>query len=414
VDHPRILVIYPYPSIDTNPFMAFLLESLAARRVAVDVLLEHSPQFVAPDPFGASVHLKVMPSALADHQPVSDRNLLRRVAMKLILPSRHPDYSLRFDPTIFGLRETKRYSVVVGVDPHGITVADRFNRWARRPLVYVSFEIQFAGEATSPYEAHLLGIEREACRRAAVALVQDEERAEVFCRETSFPRERVLVVPVAPPPDHAPRTDYLRRALAIPSDRRIVLYCGALEPWASRDELTELVSHWPERYCLVVHTSSRVDKRKARYLERLTETGRIFVSAQPVGRRDLRTLVASADFGLAPYKPVPDHWWTGDNLYHLGFSSGKVAYYAMCGLPILARPLPVFERVFARYDCGRLYSRLADTGGYLEEMDRTYARHAEEARRFYREQLDPVPGMARFCDTLMRLAADASGRHHRS
>jgi hypothetical protein len=28
-------------------------------------------------------------------------------------------------------------------------------------------------------------------------------------------------------------------------------------------------------------------------------------------------------------------------------------------------------------------------------MDRTYARHAEEARRLYREQLDPVPGMAR-------------------
>ena len=42
---PRILVIYPYPSIDTNPCMAFLLESLAARRVAVDVLLEQSPQF---------------------------------------------------------------------------------------------------------------------------------------------------------------------------------------------------------------------------------------------------------------------------------------------------------------------------------------------------------------------------------
>ena len=55
---PRILVIYPYLSIDTNPFMAFLLESLAARRVAVDVLLEQSPQFLAPDPFGTSVHLK--------------------------------------------------------------------------------------------------------------------------------------------------------------------------------------------------------------------------------------------------------------------------------------------------------------------------------------------------------------------
>jgi hypothetical protein len=83
-----------------------------------------------------------------------------------------------------------------------------------------------------------------------------------------------------------------------------------------------------------------------------------------------------------------------------------VAYYAMCGLPILARPLPVFEREFARYDCGRVYPRLAQTGDLLAAMDRNYEHHSREARRFYSERLNPVPGMRVFCDRLMKLSME--------
>lgn len=117
----------------------------------------------------------------------------------------------------------------------------------------------------------------------------------------------------------------------------------------------------------------------------------------------MASLVASADFGLAPYKPVPDHWMTSDNLYHLGFASGKVSFYAMCGLPILARPLPVFEREFSNYKCGKVYRRVAETGQMLEEMDRDYAHYSAEAQRFYQKRLNPAEGMQKFCNNLMDL-----------
>jgi hypothetical protein len=104
-------------------------------------------------------------------------------------------------------------------------------------------------------------------------------------------------------------------------------------------------------------------------------------------------LVSSADFGLAPYKPVPGDLWTGNNIYHLGFASGKVSYYALCGLPILARSLPVFEREFSKYSCGKIYQRLADTGPLLEEMSRNYQHHSRE-RCAYHERLNPVNGRA--------------------
>jgi hypothetical protein len=183
-----------------------------------------------------------------------------------------------------------------------------------------------------------------------------------------------------------------------------VLYCGNLQSWASRDELEEMVSYWPDDYCLVIHNRSKVQKTLERYLRRLTETGKIFISAQPVGRKEMCALVSSADFGLAPYKPVPGDLWTGNNLYHLGFASGKISYYALCGLPMLARPLPVFEREFSSYKCGKIYRRLAETGALLQEMSRNYEHYSREAVRFYNERLNPVAGMENFCDRLMELA----------
>jgi len=211
-------------------------------------------------------------------------------------------------------------------------------------------------------------------------------------------------VPVAPPPQHVAKSDFLRKAIGIPPDRRIVLYCGNLQSWASRDELEEMVSYWPDDYCLVIHNRSKVQNTLERYLRKLTETGKIFISAEPVGRKEMCDLVSSADFGLAPYKPVPGDLWTGNNIYHLGFASGKISYYALCGLPMLARPLPVFERAFSHYKCGKIFRRLSESGDLLEEMQRDYESYSSESKRFYHEWLNPENGMATFCDRMLDLA----------
>ncbi len=369
----------------------------------VDVLLENGGGLASPEPTGNGIYVGYLPSNFFS-QWTSLRGLPKRIALKLLRPRRYSDYSLGIDPVVFGLLKARRYSAVVGVDPQGISSADALNRWAKKPLVYISFEVLFAEEVTSSDERALKHTERAACERTSLVLIQDEERAEVFCREMSFPRDKLVLVPVAPRPQEVVKSDYLRKTLGIPPDKRIVLYCGNLRAWASRDELAEMVSYWPENYCLVIHSMSKIDNRRmAQYLKRLTETGKIYIYSQPVPSRDMASLVASADFGLAPYKPVPDHWMTSDNLYHLGFTSGKVSFYAMCGLPILARSLPVFEREFAHYKCGKVYRRVAETGEMLQEMDRDYAHYSAEARRFYQKRLNPTEGMDRFCNNLMDL-----------
>src|SRR5262249_42523320 len=260
------------------------------------------------------------------------------------------------------------------------------NRWSKRPLVYISFELMFADEDGEPA---LKVLERDACKRVQLLLIQDEERAEAFCREKDFPAERAVMVPGAPPDRQVGKSDYLRKSLGTPPQKRIVLFCGNLQCWSSRDELADTVFNWPEEFCLVVHSFSVVDSEIKPYLDRYKRTGRIYVTAGPVDREELPRLIASADYGLAPYLPVATHHWTtGKNLYPLGLASGKVAYYALCGLPMLARSLPVFDREFAIYGCGKVYHHPSETGNLLQEMEKDYALYSAEARRFYRERLD--------------------------
>ena len=407
-DH-RILIIHPHPDIDSSLTLAFLLELLAERKMEVDVLQAYGGGFLSPTPFGDTIHLQSLPvsfffSPYFYYQRSFPERLLHRTFLKLLHPRRPFDYPLKFDPFVFGLLYVRRYSVIVGVDPFGIALADLVNKWAKRPLVYISFEMLFADELVSEHELELRKLERAACERTSLVLIPDDERADLFCRELSFDRHKIITVPIAPPLPELGKSNYLRESLGIPSHKRIVLFCGNLDEWSSRDQLAEMVSYWPEKYCLVIHLPSKVNKRLARYLKRLSETGRIYISSHPLPRENMTQLIASADFGLAPYLPGPSNWWTGDNLYYLGFSSNKVSSFAACGLPMLVRSLPVFEREFSKYQCGKIYQRIADTGQMLAEMDQNYAHYSSEAYRLYQERLNPVQGMCEFCDHLARLA----------
>lgn len=407
---PRFLLVYPSCNVDVNPTLAYLLESLSQRGVQVDVLLEEAGDFPEPSAFGTGVRQIPVPSAHLSLKGVSASGLPQRIIRKALHPRAHANYRVVSDLAFAPYRRIGRYDAILGVDPSGLATAHRLNRVFRRPLVYLSFEIMFRSEVSLELERVIKAVELEACREVELALIQDHERAEHLELETGVPRKRMVQVPVAPPPQPVLRSDYLRRQLGIPEGRRIVFYFGSVGPWTSRDDFAEMVADWPERYCLVIHSSSRIPTRMSPYLAQLVRQGRVYLSTEPVGRKALTSMVASADIGLAPYKPVADSWVTGQNTYHLGLSSGKVAFYAMCGLPVLARSLPVFDREFARYGCGRVFRRIVETGPLLEEIDRDYATFSREARRFYEERLSPVEGMQRFCDALLAVAESGSAR----
>jgi hypothetical protein len=395
---PSLLIIYPYGNIDTNPTICLLLEELSRRKVDVDVLLAGSKKFFAPETYGKSVSFNFLaPSFFSAEQPLSIRVGRAFAAFQGEWKSIAVDL---FPRLISGILKPK-YQAIIGVDPTGIVIASRLNVF-RVPLIYISFELMFP-EELSGKDVDLHAKEKAACAGVKLALIQDSVRAALLSQNTGIPSERIFIVPAAPARTEIAQPHDLRQRFNIARQQRIVLYSGSIVQWAGAFDFEEMIACWPEKFCLVIHTRNYLEPSYLCYLETLKKTGRIFYTNEPVPRHELPSLVAGADIGLVIYKPGPMQWTTGKNIYHIGHASGKVSYYAMCGLPMLARKLPVFEKDFANYSCGMTYDYLSETGRMLVEIDKEYQTFRGGALRFYDEVLEPTKRMQAFVEKLITL-----------
>jgi len=384
----KILIVYPWSHLDTNPTMILLLQELIDRGFLVDVFCRDGDLFPRPKNFDGNVRY-IFKSDLF-YKVFSARKVVTAAAR------------LRRLPQIFSYKQ--KYCLIIGVNPAGLILASELNKRAKQPMIYISFEILFGDELSLPWEIAFKEKEIQTSKGVSIVLIQDEERAHALANENGFSDDQFVLVPNAPSPMRIPSSNYLREELKIPSDQRIILYAGSMAGWASRDFMEEMVRDWPSQYVLVLHSRARPNERMKRHLERLEKTGKIYISRNILSQDRLLELIASADFGLAPYRPTPDEIWSGKNIYHIGYSSGKVAYFAMCGLPIIARDLPVYRKGFTEYDCGRVYLNTSAISQILNELDRNYDHHSQESKRFYEERLKPVKPMKDFCDRLCEIA----------
>ncbi|MBM3459647.1 MAG: hypothetical protein FJX77_14085, partial [Armatimonadetes bacterium] len=253
----RLLLVYPSCNLDVNPSLACLLEQFSARGAAVDVVMEEPGEFSTPVRHGPGVRFHPYPPGHVSLRGVRVRDLPLRLLRWVRRPGSGPQYRVWNDLAFFSATRAARYDAILGVDPGGIATAALLNRQARRPLLYLSYELLFRCELASPEEEAIKQAELAACRQVTLALIQDEERAALLAAETGLPRERMVLSPVAPAPTPRPASAYLRDRLAIPQDARTVLYLGQSSAWTGRDEMAEMVASWPERYVLVLHSSSR-------------------------------------------------------------------------------------------------------------------------------------------------------------
>lgn len=381
-----ILIVYPQDNILTNPTMVGLLRLLAGRGVPVDVMTPRPLTLSERNALNSHVVVTSLPlPSLVNSRPTGMRTALRALQ----------DVQLRMT--------LHRYAAIVGVDPLGIAIAARLNATVSLPLVYVSFELIFESEVELAYEIMLKAKERAASLKCDLILIQDEARRDIFCRENAVDPGRCVLVPVSPVDAKPPRTNYLRERLGIAADTLLVLYQGSLADWSCRNEFEELVSYWRADECLVIHSRDRPGKRMARFLSDLMRGRSIYFTSEPVSPAELSILTASADVGLVCYRVTRDHWCSGDNLRHLGLSSGKVGYYAMCGLPILSRSISSLDELIACYQFGASYDRLSASGEALQRVRSNRYAMGLAARSFYESRLEPSTALSEFCDRLLAL-----------
>src|SRR6266498_891442 len=140
---PRILIIYPYSSLDTNPTMTFLLESLAKRKVWVDVLAGEreafaTPEsFLTPESFGNTIRVEFLPFDFF-FASGSLKRLPLRMARRFLRAEGNSNYPICFDPAVFKFLRTNKLSYTVGTFRAGPRVTS-WPKWCRTgPMTIVS------------------------------------------------------------------------------------------------------------------------------------------------------------------------------------------------------------------------------------------------------------------------------------
>jgi hypothetical protein len=287
---------------------------------------------------------------------------------------------------------TSHYDLVFGVNPEGVIAAHRYWEKTRTPFVYVSFEMFFRDELGS--NAHLLEKEQEvsASRDALLVIIQDTSRGNLLCQENGLSCDKIEFLPVAPRGGPIPkRTNYLRERFNIAANKMILLHSGTFQDWTCADELTESLPRWPNNLVLVIHTHyEKFGRGEDPYIRKIKQVAdkKVFISNTPLDQKEYQEMICSADAGLVFYKPNHNPPFGGKNIQYIGLSSGKLASYTRCGLPIICGGQLHFKELIQTYKFGEYTNQFSYIPLLAGKIQENWNCYSQEAFRFFAERLD--------------------------
>ena len=359
----RCLVLHFWADVDTNPTLMGLMRHLIATGFDIDLICETRDFFLPPSLPREHVSM---------HRVHSWRNCARQL---------QKDWSQK-------LRGAK-YSFVIAVDPQGLYAARYLLENLSLPLIYLSFEILFHDELEKDEELYLKTVEIELSRRAAFIIIQDEERGKLLASENGLSDALFLYLPNAPSDaEYSGDGSYLRDRFNIPSSKKIVLHTGSFDFWTAGEELIAAAAAFPDEFVLVVHSRQIPGKNDlVSRMQGIADPATVCFSTAPLAFDDYTKLVDSCDVGLVLYKMSPTIF-TQKNLFHIGLSSGKFAYFARHGKPVITSDLPSYRAIFNRSYNGVYTPKVSALGEILREYAKEFPQMGRNNRLFFCEELD--------------------------
>lgn len=357
------LILHFWADIDTNPTLMGLIRQLIRAGFKIDLICETRDFFLPP-------------SLSAEHINIHPVSSWKNCAEQL----QH-----KWSATL----HREQYAFIIAVDPQSL-YAGRYllqNNYA--PLVYLSFEILFSDELITPEDFNLKKIEIELSRQAALAIIQDKERGGKLAKENSLEGVDFLYLPNAPKEEQYPQpSSFLKDRLNIPPSKKIVLHTGSFDFWTAGEELIAATERFPENYVLVIHSRQiPAEDDLITQMQSVCDPTKVYFSTDPLPFDDYAKLVESCDLGLVLYKISPTIF-TQKNLFHIGLSSGKFAYFARHGKPVITSDLPSFQAIFKEFNNGICAPEVSDIGNIIQKNSDHFSKMGENNRRFFKEKLN--------------------------
>ncbi|MDD5242730.1 MAG: hypothetical protein PHU49_01825 [Syntrophorhabdaceae bacterium] len=240
----------------------------------------------------------------------------------------------------------KQFSCFVGVDPVGLVSAAVLGSFFHVPWVYHSLELIISTDPIRMYRGYK-NLEVWASRRSSLIIIQDEMRARLMAEDNGIPMDRFVFLPNSPiGPAFRHKTFVLHKKYGFDNEGKILFYAGSISDYFWSCDLAKVAQHFPANWKLVFQSRYSQDSL-SNYFGNLLENGTVFVANRVVPGDLLPELVSSADIGIALYN-MPG----SPNVIYMGKSSGKLAQYLQCGLPVITNRMPGWEKWLSKYHSG--------------------------------------------------------------
>ena len=258
---------------------------------------------------------------------------------------------------------------------------------SKAKIIYYNMELLDWTEENPIYgkdKRLLKTLEHKALKEIVVAAVlQSENRARRFVKINNF-EKMCYILPVAAMGNSvSAKGTYLRDKFSIPADKKIVLYSGNIMPWTKCLEIVDNVRHWPEGFCLVIHTW-----RKGAFLSgyglEIAKRAKglpVFFSEEYMDYEDLAINLSSADIGLMFYEAIDE------NFTEILFSSNKLVEYLKAGLPIVTSDFATLKEFVHENGIGCTISSMEELPAALSKIVSIYEIYHKNASACYQAKL---------------------------
>jgi len=389
-DNRRVAIFFPYGHLETVPCVRNTAVLLARNGYEVDIFTIKDERY--PQPRFSEAQIRVF-----------------TLLLEVVQSRRFGGISRFTSFTLWAARQcrNKRYKCIIGVaqEPLGLAAATFASKSLGVPLVYYSIELYLLDNIRSRFPELYIArlkkaLERWCNRRAFFTIIQDDDRAQLLAAANGISISKIITVPNSPLGRAARQdSDYLREKFQISKERKIILHAGGLAGWTMSLELSEATRTWSGDWVLIFHT--RATQNGDAYLDKVraaADNSRVLFSLQPVPYAQLDALVGSADIGIALYRN------TGQNVSQIGLSSGKLAQYLKCGLPVVTTDFPSLRRIIEGYRCGICVSDPQEVEQAVSKILAHYDTYSANSVVCYNELFSPEKHFDKVLERLAQIS----------
>lgn len=226
------------------------------------------------------------------------------------------------------------------------------------------------------------------------SIIQDEARGKLLQKEFRFIKE-LIFVPNSYIGYQPENSNFAYNSFPIPKDKKIILYTGGSEKGFDLG-LLDIADRFRDNYILFLNVYSRdhyIDVVLEKCKEYI-ESGNIFINQTNLNEEEYTLLVRSSYIGIVWSGKLNGNGKHADyqeyqNMYYLGYSSGKLMKLLSCGKPIVA------PNYFYRYPeiidgngIGVTCGSTTEIIEKIEHIEKNYKEIKENINNFYLTNLE--------------------------